>query len=310
MESNRLAKLEAARKRYQAVLAKHPLLSEIEQRLIELHTDKVLRRVEGPAAAVELQRLLGQRAAYLREHGISEHFSEPEWDCPLCEDTGVLDGKPCICEQRRWLERRFQGARLPSRLREQTFSAFSLEWYSPERKTPLGVSERENAMQVLRVCQTFVARVMEDVTTAPGLFITGGSGLGKTFLCSAICHALSENGIVSLYTTYADLLANIKAGFDASQSAGQTSLIDAARRVPVLILDDLGAEYATDFATSCLFDIVNHRRNERLPMVISSNLTLSETGARYDERIRSRLGEVCQLVPLFGTDIRVLQRLG
>jgi len=309
MESNRLAKLEAAREKYQAVLAKHPVLAEIEQRLIELHTDRVLRRGEGSAAA-DLRRLMQQRAEYLHEHGISEQFSQPEWDCPLCEDTGVVGGKPCICEQRRWLERRFQGAHLPSRLREQTFTAFSLDWYAPDRRTPLGLNEREIAQQALLASQAFVARVMEDVTSASGLFITGGSGLGKTFLCSAICHALTENGVVSLYTTYADLLANIKAGFDASSATGQGSLIETARRVPVLILDDLGAEYATDFAISCLFDIVNHRRNERLPMVISSNLTLSETAARYGERIRSRLGEVCQLVPLFGTDIRVLQRLG
>lgn len=310
-EARRLAKLAAARQRYEQVLQQHPRLQEIEQRLIQLHADRAFQR--SPLAREQWQLELRQweelRRQYLQQQGIPSDFAEPDWDCPLCQDTGVVDGRPCQCEQRRWLEQRFQHAQLPSRLREQTFGRFSLDWYSASKRTPIGVSERENALNVLRACQTFVAKVMEDLHSAPGLFITGSSGLGKTFLCSAICQALSENGIISLYSTYSDLLSNIKAGFDTG-SGGVTALVETARNVPVLILDDLGAEYTTEFAISCLFDIINHRRNARLPLVVSSNLTLSEVATRYDQRICSRLGEVCQTLPLFGTDIRSLQRRG
>lgn len=309
MEAKRLMKLNAARQRYEQVLQQHPRLREIEERLIELHSDRVFHRstVDRQEWQNELQQWQGLRSSYLQENSIPETFAEPDWDCPLCQDTGVVDGRPCSCEQRRWLEQRFQHAHLPARLREQTFGRFSLTWYSASKPTPVEVTERENAMNVLRACQTFVARVMEDIHSASGLFITGGTGLGKTFLCSAICLALSENGIVSLYSTYSDLLTGIKAGFDDANSHA-TPLAEMARQVPVLILDDLGAEYTTDFATSCLFDIINHRRNERLPLVVSSNLTLSDVAKRYDQRICSRLGEVCETLPLYGTDIRSQQR--
>lgn len=310
-ETNRLDKLSAARRKYELVLERHSGLREIEERLISLHTDRVLKRspTERQNWQRELQKWQDMRTSYLQEHGIPENFAEPKWDCPLCQDTGVVEGRSCRCEQQRWLEHRFQGARLPERLREQTFYQFSLEWYADDKQTPFGISEQQNAREVLESCRTFVARAMESLRTAPSLFINGNTGLGKTFLCSAICHALAENGIISLYITYSDLISNIKAGFDATTS-GIDDLLAIARRVPVLILDDLGAEYITDFSIRCLFDIVNHRRNERLPMVISSNLTLSEVSSRYDERIASRLLEVCLPVRLFGADIRtrMLQR--
>lgn len=305
--SNRLAKLATARHKYEQLLRQHPRLREIEDQLIQLHTDRVLKRTAGEREGwqAEIARLQQLRSAYLQEQGIPEDFAEPEWDCPLCQDTGVVNGRPCSCEQRRWLENRFQGARLPERLRDQTFTNFSLEWYAADRKTPLGISEQQNAREVLIACRTFVARVMESPRQAPSLFISGGTGLGKTFLCSSICHALAENGVVSLYTTYSDLINDIKAGFDVSSSGKDSgNLLDLAREVPVLILDDLGAEYITEFSVRCLFDIVNHRRNENLPLVISSNLTLPEIAARYDERIASRLLEVCLPVLLYGDDIR------
>ncbi len=301
-EAKRLAKMAAARSRYEAVLRQHPRLGEIEQRLIALHTDRVLRRGSAAVISAQLERLAQQRSEYLSEHGIPQRFAEPDWDCSLCEDTGVVGGRTCRCQQQRLLANRFQGARLPERLREQTFQQFSLEWYAAEKPTPLGISERQNAQEALNSCQAFVARVMEDAKQAPSLFISGKTGLGKTFLCSAICHALSENGIVSLYTTYSDLINSVKASFDAFSSG--EDLMTLAREVPVLILDDLGAEYVTEFSVRCLFDIVNHRRNERLPLVISSNLSLADVATRYDDRIASRLLEICLPVRIYGRDIR------
>jgi DNA replication protein DnaC len=304
-EALRQEKLLAARAQYEEVLARHPHLRQIEERLISLHIDKALHRGSVESELAELQR---QRQDYLIQHGIPADFAQPKWDCPLCLDTGIVEGRSCRCQQQRILERRFQGARLPRRLRDQTFDRFSLEWYS-ERETPLGYSERENAARVLYAAQRFVAEVMEDLHSATGLFISGRSGLGKTFLCSAICHALAENGIVPLYMVFSDLIAEIRASFEGGSSFSEDELIQMAREVPVLVLDDLGAEHVTDFSVSRLFDIVNYRRNERLPLVISSNLTLgSEIAQRYSERINSRLGEICKPLMLWGTDIRVQQR--
>lgn len=309
-DMQRLTKLQAARQRYEEVLQRHPELRRLEHELIRMHTDKVLKRafIQQEDWERTVTRLQQEKASYLQRHAIEIDFSQPTWDCPLCEDTGVFNGQVCRCEQQRMLERRFRGARLPARLREQTFSRFSLEWYAPDRLTPLGTSERDNATYVLAKCREFVARATEDLRSATGLFISGRSGLGKTFLCSAICHALAENGIVPLYIVFSDLMTDIRATFQGDTPYSENELLDMARKVPVLVLDDLGAEQVTEFVDSRLFDIINYRRNEMLPIVISSNLSLGDVRQVYSKRIGSRLGEMCDPLMLYGTDIRAQQK--
>lgn len=308
LEAKRQAKLVAARRRYEQIMEQHPRLWEIEQRLVELYRQKVLRGPDFVPQRWEQQvrKLQAQRQAYLSQAGIPEDFAKPQWDCQLCQDTGLYEGKMCTCEQQRILESRFKGAHLPSRLQEQTFNTFSLDWYSPVKKTPLGSTEREQAAAVLHACRAFVAAVIEDPRSATGLFLTGQSGLGKTFLCSAICHSLAENNIVPLYIVFSDLISDMRASFQ--HDSGDADLLAMARQAPVLILDDLGAEHVTEYAVSRLFDIINYRRNERLPMVISSNLTLGDVERIYDTRIVSRILEACQPLTLYGTDIRAQQR--
>ena len=310
LEDRRQSKLVAARRRYEHVMQQHPQLAALEEQLIALYSSRV--RAESQLTPSEwnkeVKKLEQLRQKYMQEHNIAPDFAEPDWDCPLCQDTGIVQGQICACERQRALEQRFRGARLPARLREQTFSSFSLEWYSPSKRTPLGNTEREHAADVLHTCQAFVASAMEDLHGATGIFLTGESGLGKTFLCSAICHALAENGIVPLYIVFSDLLSSMRDSFGGGTDYSANELLETARQVPVLILDDLGAEYITDFAVSRLFDIVNYRRNEQLPMVISSNLTLLEVAQVYSQRVASRIAEACQPVMLFGTDRRAPHR--
>jgi DNA replication protein DnaC len=59
------------------------------------------------------------------------------------------------------------------------------------------------------------------------------------------------------------------------------------RDVGVLILDDLGTENTTPWASEKLFQIINHRYNYRLPTVITSN----RDPAKIDPRIYSRLAD-------------------
>ena len=306
-ETLRQEKILAARLRYEAVMAQHPALRNLEEQLIDVYRQKVAGEGLSPAALSEAVEVLNnQRLVYLKKNGIEPDFAEPRWDCPLCQDTGLYEGRACSCEERRILETLFRGAHLPIRLREQTFQKFSLDWYSPTKRTPLGDTERERAATVLNACKSFVAQVIEGQAEVAGLFLTGPSGLGKTFLCSSICHALAENNIVSLYIVFSDLISDMRASFQ--QSSGDTDLLAMARQTPVLILDDLGAEHVTEYAVSRLFDIINFRRNERLPLVISSNLSLNDIERVYGTRLASRVLEACHPLPLYGTDIRLQQR--
>lgn len=60
----------------------------------------------------------------------------------------------------------------------------------------------------------------------------------------------------------------------------------------LLILDDLGAEFSTNFSVSVIYNIINSRLVEGKPTIISSNLTAKELEARYSPRVVSRHGRV------------------
>jgi len=148
-----------------------------------------------------------------------------------------------------------------------------------------------------------VARVLEG-RAERGLFVSGGVGLGKTFLLSAICNSLSDAHIPTLYVVFSDLIAAIRDSFNPDSSQSESRIMAAAKEARVLILDDLGAEHVTDFVTNRLFDIINFRCNHSLPLVVSSNLGAPQIAELYGPRIASRLMEMCEPVTLVGEDIR------
>jgi DNA replication protein DnaC len=85
-------------------------------------------------------------------------------------------------------------------------------------------------------------------------------------------------------------------------------MFERIRNAPLLILDDLGTQSSTPWAQEKLFQILNHRYNAQLPLVITSNHRLEE----MDERLRSRLADpaLAQVYVVEEWQSPALQRLG
>ena len=78
----------------------------------------------------------------------------------------------------------------------------------------------------------------------------------------------------------------------------------------LLIIDDLGTEFANSYTSSRLFYCINERILRRKSVVISTNLSLSDIRNMYSERIFSRLTSAYKLLKLAGADIRLLKKTG
>ena len=72
----------------------------------------------------------------------------------------------------------------------------------------------------------------------------------------------------------------------------------------LLILDDLGAEFATAYSQSVLYQVINDRMTDRRPTIISTNLDLTAMTKIYNERILSRLIGSYTMLGFVGRDIR------
>ncbi len=120
------------------------------------------------------------------------------------------------------------------------------------------------------------------------LVLLGQTGCGKTHLAAAIAGYRLEAGDGVCFANVADLLDELRATF----APGAAERFDAAftrlREVPLLILDDLGAQHSSPWAEEKLYQMLNHRHLGRLPTVITTNSELS----KMEPRIASRLADL------------------
>ena len=64
-----------------------------------------------------------------------------------------------------------------------------------------------------------------------------------------------------------------------------TSLFERVKNTPLLILDDYGEHSTTPWAQEKLYQLINHRYNARLPMVVTMCCGLDEVETRVGSRL-------------------------
>ena len=116
------------------------------------------------------------------------------------------------------------------------------------------------------------------------LLLMGDYGCGKTHLAASVANAAVEVGVPTLFLTVPDLLDWLRFSF-GSEDASFEERFEEIRNIQLLVLDDLGTQNATAWAQEKLFQIINHRYQNRLPLVVTTNLTLEG----IEGRVRSRL---------------------
>lgn len=225
--------------------------------------------------------------------------SAGEDSCPICKGAGYLRmdapvghpnfGRliPCECKVHEREERRHRELAEMSSL--QAFEGLTFETFDPN------VPGVRDAYQL----------AVEYAQNPDGwLFLLGGYGCGKTHLAAAVAnYVMAHQRMRTLFLVVPDLLDQLRAAFAPDQAVTYDARFNAIRTVDLLILDDLGTENATPWANEKLFQIINHRYNERRPTIISSNRNLDD----LDGRIASRLSDprICRAVVVAAGDYRV-----
>lgn len=145
--------------------------------------------------------------------------------------------------------------------------------------------------QNTKLCKRYATKFDLMLEKNQGLIFWGDVGTGKSFAAASIANYLLEHKVPVVMTSLVEILKAIQEG-----SSMESEIIARMNRAKLLILDDLGAERSTDYALEKVYNIIDIRYRRKLPMILTTNLTIDamkkETDIRY-KRIYDRIFENC-----------------
>ena len=106
-----------------------------------------------------------------------------------------------------------------------------------------------------------------------GIYLHGSFGSGKTYLIAALFNEMAKKGTKSILIYYPEFLRKLKASFNTTYN----EQFDEIKKIPLLLLDDIGAENCTNWSRDeVLGPILQYRTESHLPTFFTSNLTIEE----------------------------------
>jgi DNA replication protein DnaC len=158
-------------------------------------------------------------------------------------------------------------------LRNMTFDNFD------HKRLELPLEQRQNLRQAFNLAVEF-ARSPEG-----WLIFQGVNGCGKTHLAAAIANYRLAQGKPVLFVVVPDLLDHLRSTFSPDSKISYDEFSEKLKETPLLILDDFGEQSTTPWAQEKLYQLINYRYNARLPMVVTTCLSLDEIETRISSRM-------------------------
>lgn len=308
------------RKRYdleQKLYRCQPKLRELDRairgtmtELTEIAVSGRAVEADGPEIAAIRQRnleLQAKRAELLKSLGYEADVLDDKPACTLCGDAGWNGGEMCSCMKQLCAAEQMKAlTALLNLTEEQSFDNLRFDVYSNALWQGEGCSPRERMRKVAAVCEGF-ARQFPNYPLK-NLLLSGGTGLGKTFLSGCIARKVSEGGHSVVYDTAINLFSAFETRKFSRDAAEERQARDDTRRYlscDLLILDDLGSELTTPMVQSTLYEVVNSRLQADKRTIISTNLSMDQIIDRYSPQVASRIGGLYRELTFFGEDIRL-----
>lgn len=236
----------------------------------------------------EIETLMQERHQLLLQYGLDEQIYKPQWNCSACEDRGYLpDGSLCSCYQQERMQEVLARSGMSEAMRRYRFDNFSVD----------GFDKPEDTQKKVQWCRQFAAQIVQG-TCQDALFLRGDVGRGKTHLSSAIANVVLDGGKTVIYKRAADLFDMIRQYKYEEGTQRWNEVFEQLINCDLLVIDDLGAERATDFVTEQLVLLLEERNYRSKPWVINSNLKLSQIQDNYNTRVSDRIMERATILTL------------
>lgn len=217
--------------------------------------------------------------------------------CPKCQGSGYVlydDGaSPCDCARQAELEAQYSIAKIPRKFLKKSLSGFQ--------------ASNHKQKEILAGAKGFLDTFRGNDHTRPGkgILMTGREGTGKTHLAVSILKDAIVKGYTGLYWNVPELFLELRRRMDSSAVESEADIFDFARRVDLLVLDDLGAERTSEYVLDRLYVLINKRYEDDSATIITSNRSLPELKQQLSPRIASRIAEMCVIMDFPDGDFRL-----
>ncbi len=275
----------------------YPRINEIDRLLANIGTSLLGYAISGNIDAInkcreESEALSKEKDQLLKAAGVAEKTVF----CKVCADTGYVSGKLCECVKAVARDLAVKELTDSMPIDNVSFESFKLDYYPDD--------VRPKMERILNFCKDYANNFSKN---SPNLLFMGKCGLGKTHLSLSIIKELTRKGINVVYGPAQTLFSAAEKEHFAY--SGETEKTDQILNAQLLVIDDLGTEFITNYVQSLFYDIVNSRLLRGLPTIINTNLNFEELETRYTPRIASRLLGEYRVKNFAGNDIRTLKKI-
>jgi DNA replication protein DnaC len=168
-------------------------------------------------------------------------------------------------------------SKIPKRFKESRFDNY--------------VVEHDGQQRALAICKNYALSWNAIKKIGTGLIFSGKAGAGKTHLACSIAYEVIEQGGAAYFATVAEVMRTIKSSFSKDAETTEQEQIDHFSNIELLILDEVGMDYGTDFNKALIFEILNNRYENMLPTLLLTNLDASALREYLGERLIDRMRE-------------------
>ncbi|MGN1132465.1 MAG: ATP-binding protein [Ruminococcus sp.] len=299
------------------IYAEIPRLEEIERQLSVIGAKTAKAVLMGENAAESAKQLAKESLELQAEYrrllflkGYSQSDLDPHFFCQKCKDTGRYDdekGRTVLCECLKKLRAEIACEELNkvSPLSLCSFDSFDLNYYDLDIQEGYSTSPYDRMRKILAYCKKYAENFS---LNSPSLMMKGNTGLGKTHLSLSIAKEVIDRGFGVVYVSAPMILSKLEKQHFSYAYDEEENTINTLVDCDLLILDDLGTEFQSNYTSSTIYNIFNSRLLNGKPTIMNSNLTLKEMEKSYSPRFVSRVMGNCAKLDFIGSDIRLPRR--
>lgn len=236
-----------------------------------------------------LEKLKNQYESRLKELKIEN--IDPAYTCKKCSDTGFKDGKYCDC----LIEEL-------NKLLKQESGFLNLEDFD---KADFEIFDNKDFMKKLYLVMKKWCHSNFDKNL---VYISGQTGVGKTHLMKCMANELINQHKIVLLTTSFAMHQDFVKSYACRDAEEKQTILEKYLTAQVLFIDDLGTELRQpNITVNYLYQVLNERKMNKKPTIITSNLNLDDIIDYYDERIFSRVADKSSSICVYieGDDLRL-----